>query len=167
METVIKDVFLRLNGTNIKYPHVRKIDYLVQEFKSIITAFLLVLQEEYQIPETSNSESNIDKKQKRKKNKSDLHKELDEVIAKAMSANYTEKVKTDKATLTKVIKKELSLFQNVGTRGFYLSKVYNYLFLIKPTSVESERAFSSGGYFCNKIRSKMNDDTLRTYFQTQ
>jgi len=30
---------------------------------------------------------------------------------------------------------------------------------IPPTSVESERAFSSAGYFCSKLRSRFNDDS--------
>lgn len=77
-----------------------------------------------------------------------------------MSTNYADIVKSDKASLTKIIKQELALFQSVGNRGFYMSKVYNYLLMIKPTSVESERAFSSAGYFCNKLRSRMNDNTL-------
>lgn len=90
-----------------------------------------------------------------------------------MSANYVDKVKANKTNLAKVIKQELTLFQNVGTRGFHLTKVYNYLLMIKPTSVESERAFSSSGYFCNKLRTRLNDGTLdhlsslRTFFQTK
>lgn len=90
-----------------------------------------------------------------------------------MSANYADKVKTNKTNLTKIIKQELSLFQTVGNRGYHLTKVYNYLLMIRPTSVESERAFSSSGYLCNKLRTRMNDGTLdhlsslRTFFQTK
>ena len=41
-----------------------------------------------------------------------------------------------------------------------LEKLYAALKTIKPTSVEAERAFSALGYFANKIRNRLNDDTL-------
>lgn len=67
----------------------------------------------------------------------------------------------------------MRLMEAGGGRGRYLSKAYEYLLSIKPTSVESERVFSSAGYLCPKIRCRMNDHTLdnlsflRTYFQTK
>ncbi len=100
-----------------------------------------------------------------------MHFELDTAITKAMSVNYADRVKSNKTNLTKILKQELTLFQTVGTRGHYLSQVYYHLLVIKPTSVESERAFSASGYFAKKIRSRLNDDTLdalcmlRSHFQ--
>ena len=46
-----------------------------------------------------------------------------------------------------------------GRRGDYLERICSYLMTIKPTSVESERAFSSAGNFVVKIKSCLNDDT--------
>lgn len=68
---------------------------------------------------------------------------------------------------------EMALHENGGDRGKFLTRAYNYLLTIKPTSVESERAFSTAGYFCNKLRSRLNDSTLdalmmlRSYFLSQ
>lgn len=65
----------------------------------------------------------------------------------------------------------MRLLEGGGGRGRYLTKAYEYLRGVKPTSIESERAFSSAGYLCPKIRCRMNDNTLdnlcflRTYFQ--
>jgi hypothetical protein len=102
--------------------------------------------------------------------KSNLQKELDLVIKEAVLSNHVEKPQPEKS-LTATIKKEMGLFENGGKRGYHLSLAYNFLKGIVPTSVESERAFSSSGYICNKIRSSLNDDTidhlcfLRSYFQ--
>ena len=55
--------------------------------------------------------------------------------------------------------------------GDYLERIYPYLMTIKPTSVESEQAFSSAGNFVVKIRSRLNDETvdelcfLKVHFQ--
>ncbi|KAL0811976.1 hypothetical protein ABMA28_009374 [Loxostege sticticalis] len=46
--------------------------------------------------------------------------------------------------------------------GKYLSMAYNNLISIPPTSVESERAFSSSGYLCNHLRSRLSDKSLDT-----
>jgi len=63
-------------------------------------------------------------------------------------------------TMSSKVQKEMSLFENGGRRGDYLERTYSYLMTIKPTSVESERAFSSAGQFVTKIRSRLNDETL-------
>jgi hypothetical protein len=70
------------------------------------------------------------------------------------------KNETLKKSLTATIKKEMGLFQNGGMRGYHLSLAYDFWMGIVPTSVESERAFSSAGCICNKIRSNLNDDTI-------
>lgn len=128
------------------------------------------------VSEEEESVSNIEeparKKQKKKKLTS-LHMELDGAIKKALSSKPTattvNTTQSDK-NLLKLIRQELNLFENNGNRGLLLTKAYRCLFEIKPTSIESERAFSSAGYICSKIRSRMNDDTLdhlcflRTYF---
>lgn len=107
-----------------------------------------------------------------KKSKSVLHKELDSAISKAL-ATRVDLEKCQPKSLIKIIKQEMKLLEGGGSRGRFLSKAYQYLQGVKPTSIESERAFSSAGYLCPKIRSRMNDRTLdnlcflRTYFQTQ
>lgn len=55
---------------------------------------------------------------------------------------------------------EKAIYDNRGERGVYLSQAYTYLTSILPTSVESERVFSSAGYFCTKIRSSLSDIML-------
>ena len=71
------------------------------------------------------------------------------------------------------VKVEQAMYENGGQRGVYLTEAYNYLKCVLPTSVESERAFSSAGYFCNKIRSTLSDKMLdallflRTHYQEQ
>ena len=45
-------------------------------------------------------------------------------------------------------------------RPKHLELLYKALKTIKPTSVESERAFSAMGFFVTKIRSSMSDKTL-------
>lgn len=45
-------------------------------------------------------------------------------------------------------------------RGKYLNVLYHYLRSIKPTSVDSERAFSIAGGFCTNIRTKLGDESL-------
>jgi hypothetical protein len=79
---------------------------------------------------------------------------------------------TQKETdLIKIIKKEMNLFENGGTRGHHLELAFKYLMSIPPTSIESERAFSAAAYIGNKLRSRLGDGSLdallflRSYFQ--
>ncbi|CAG4943549.1 unnamed protein product [Parnassius apollo] len=80
---------------------------------------------------------------------------------------------TSKEDLLTLLKVEMLLFENGGDRGQLLSKAYRWIRSIKPTSVESERAFSAAGILCNKLRTSLSDKTinclsfLRTYFQQQ
>lgn len=73
--------------------------------------------------------------------------------------------------LVKTIKREVELFEDECARGKYLELVYRSLLTIPPTSVESERAFSTAGKICTKIRSRLNDETvdalcfLRSHFK--
>ena len=59
----------------------------------------------------------------------------------------------------KVIRQEMTLFENGGNRGRYLL-VYDYLLSIAPTSVEAERAFSASGLICSMLRTRLGDETL-------
>ena len=68
------------------------------------------------------------------------------------------------------LKKELKLFEASGTQTQGIEILYNALLTIQPTSVESERVFSTTGTFVNKIRNRLSDETinaltvLKTYF---
>ena len=61
---------------------------------------------------------------------------------------------------SRVVQKEMMLYEITKTRPNNLEKLYAALKTIKPTSVEAERAFSVLGYFGSKIRNRLNDDTI-------
>ena len=65
-------------------------------------------------------------------------------------------------SLLSSLKFELNIAEHTGKRGILLEKVYQMLLTVPPTSVESERIFSSCAYFCNKLRSRLSDTTLNT-----
>ena len=60
------------------------------------------------------------------------------------------------------IKSEMAVFERSGVRGHSLQLVYSNLLSIPPTSVEAERAFSSAGLLCTRIRLRLRDVTLDT-----
>jgi hAT family C-terminal dimerisation region len=64
---------------------------------------------------------------------------------------------------SKAIRKEIAVFEEEEIRGKYLQNCYDYLKNIKPTSVESERAFSASGNFVSKLRSSLEDNTLNAF----
>ena len=57
-----------------------------------------------------------------------------------------------------IIKKEIQLFQATEN----LDKLYICLTTIRPASVEAERAFSVMTLFANKLKNRLNDDTLNS-----
>lgn len=75
--------------------------------------------------------------------------------------------------ITTIMRRKIALYEQTKERRVWLNRVYQYLLSIKPTSVDAERAFSSARQICNKIRSRLNDDTLdmlcflRAYFNQQ
>lgn len=77
------------------------------------------------------------------------------------------------SNLLKLIKQEITVLETEQRRGKYLTMAFNYISTIKPTSIESERAFSAAGIICTKIRTSLNDCTLdticmlRAYFNEQ
>jgi hypothetical protein len=105
-------------------------------------------------------------RQKKRKSKSAM--ELNEAIKKMQTPS---KPTIQTKDVLGFIKREMALFEGGGSRGYYLQQTYDALKVISPTTVESERAFSSAGYLCNKVRSSMNDNTLdslcflRSHFQ--
>ena len=65
---------------------------------------------------------------------------------------------------SRVVQKEMMLYKITKRRpnNLLIEKLYAALKTIKPTSVESERAFSALGYFVSKIRNCLNDVTIDT-----
>ena len=67
---------------------------------------------------------------------------------------------------------DFRMLDETGSRTANLDKLYKALVTIKPTSVESERAFSMGGNFCTKVRNRMAPSTLsalvslKSYFKS-
>ena len=51
-----------------------------------------------------------------------------------------------------IVKRDMSIFEAEGKRGMNLELTYEHSKTIHPTSVKSERAFSSAGQICTKIR---------------
>jgi hypothetical protein len=45
-------------------------------------------------------------------------------------------------------------------RGKHLEYTYKNLLTIRPTSVESERAFSAAAQICTKFRTSLSDESL-------
>lgn len=71
-------------------------------------------------------------------------------------------LKKSKKDLLKVIRSEIKYYDNEGLRGKYLEIVYSCLMTVRPTSVDSERAFSSAGALVTKIRSLLADESIDT-----
>jgi hypothetical protein len=71
------------------------------------------------------------------------------------------------------LNKEIQLFEATGKRTQSLELLYNALLAIKPTSTDSERAFSSAGALLTKLRSRMSDESmnaillLKSFFSNQ
>ena len=59
-----------------------------------------------------------------------------------------------------MLKHEITVAEQTGKRGYYLDKVYKMMLTIPATSVEAERTFSLCTSLCNKLRSRLSDDTL-------
>ncbi len=89
-----------------------------------------------------------------------MKKKLDEAIFRQLNYVVAGKKQENAGDITKCLKKEMSLFEDEGLRGKYLQQVYDLLLTIRPTSVESERAFSAAGVIMNKLRCRLNDQTL-------
>lgn len=89
-----------------------------------------------------------------------LELELYSAIRFAHSIGSRKRNHNPNQSLLATIRKEMTLFECGGSRGKNLENVYQMLMSIPPTSVESERVFSSAAYLCSKIRSRLGDSTL-------
>lgn len=106
-----------------------------------------------------NQDGQVEEVVPNKKTKTTIDDELNEAINIMITSEHKGTHQPAKSLLA-TIKKEITLFEQGGSRGHHLKLIYDCLQTIPPTSVEAERAFSSAGYLCNKIRSNLKDDTL-------
>ncbi|XP_073959312.1 uncharacterized protein [Choristoneura fumiferana] len=97
--------------------------------------------------------------------------ELNLEIQKALAAPNQSASNTVDENLSSLVKVEMALWENGGQRGYYLTIAHQHLGTIPPTSVEPERIFSSAGYICNRLRTRLSDESLdaisvlRTHYQ--
>ena len=78
----------------------------------------------------------------------------------AFVANDKNEEKQCNNVSSRVVQKEIMLYEIIKRKPNNLEKLYAALKIIKPTSVEAERAFSALGYFMSKIRNRLNDNTI-------
>ena len=69
-------------------------------------------------------------------------------------------IKTGPETLTDTFAKEMGLYAASRQETERIRLIKNAVFIVPPTSVEAERAFSASGLFVTKIRSRLSDKTL-------
>lgn len=127
----------------------------------------LVEDEEEEIPENDESPT------KKLKSVNDFLDSINKLVNESMRPKKDEGRTTAFGNYNEV-KTEIRLFELSETlqRGKNLEFAYQSLLSVTPTSVESERAFSSAGLFCTKIRSRLSDKNLstllflRAYFKT-
>ena len=84
-------------------------------------------------------------------------KSITDELNKTFKKAYLHSIQIRRETLSVKIQKEMLLFENGGTLSDFLQRAYNFLMTIKPTSVESERAFSEAGLFATKKRSRLGN----------
>ncbi|GFV52941.1 uncharacterized protein TNCV_2876091 [Trichonephila clavipes] len=80
----------------------------------------------------------------------DSEKELS--LEQTLELAITRKISTNQNTIqklaiSKIIRREIDLFEDERFRGKYLEKVYHELLTIPSTSVDVERAFPTAGNF--------------------
>ena len=73
-------------------------------------------------------------------------------------------VATSLCTLQEILKQEMNVFEATKKRPIKLELLFNVLLSIPPTSVEAERAFSAAGLLVTKLRSRLSDESLRSYY---
>ncbi len=89
---------------------------------------------------------------------STMEDRLNEAIAITLSVKM--KSTTAPSGLSSLLTKELAVAEQSGKRGYLLDLAYQHLLTVPPTSVEAERVFSSAGFLCTKLRSRLGDKTL-------
>ncbi len=57
-------------------------------------------------------------------------------------------------------KAEFTAFARTGNRTENVTKLYDALLTIKPSSTDVERVFSTTNWYCSKFRSRLSDKSL-------
>lgn len=89
------------------------------------------------------------------------------------AVNEAQKRKHNDENKSELLGKELRVFEATGERTQNLNIIYNALMSIPPTSVESERVFSTAGLFITKMRTRLSDRSinclcfLKSYFRSK
>ncbi|CAG9828467.1 unnamed protein product [Diabrotica balteata] len=87
-----------------------------------------------------------------------LEQELEIELKRERENFYNQKKTGSQKDYEKILKKEMTVYETEGVKGDHLSMVYDYLMTLKPTSVETKRAFSATGCMCRSVRKLMNRD---------
>jgi hypothetical protein len=149
-------------------PNISKNDHFTKINKNVIATFITKLLKRLLNKNASNnstSEVEIEKVVnddlfiQGRTMKEKLYNTLKETLQSRRDDNYND-ISTKE--IQKAVKKEMELFEKGSHRGKYLKLAYAYLITVKPTSIESERAFSTAGWFCSKIRSNLGEQTLHS-----
>lgn len=146
----------------LQYLHNKNENVLCKEFKPLSKSLLIK-----KIHELSNlfqknigEVNNDEEEDKEVLNDLSFVDQMNERIKKHSKPIESFKPSSDATSTKKMLKDELDYFERTGIRGPTLELIYNALMLILPTSVESERAFSTAGWIKNKVRSTMGDNFL-------
>lgn len=132
-----------------------------KELQKMANSFFKRLSIEEKLNANSDGEDEQDSSTEKEKQ---ISLSFEEKLQKALlgassSSRPTQKDQAGLSSLTNLTN-DFKLYEAQNKRTPNLEFLYNALLTIKPTSVESERAFSAGGGFATKIRSRLNDNTL-------
>ena len=62
----------------------------------------------------------------------------------------------------KSLNQEFTVYEATGKRTQNLDGLYNHLLTIRPTSIDSERAFSNANNFVTRLRNRLSDRSINT-----
>lgn len=91
-----------------------------------------------------------------------IKEKLQLAIRKKIDINSTLSIRRQQKpnSVHQCVKTEMQYFRKEGIQGKYLKMAFAALMTTRPTSVESERAFSAAGTICTKIRSRLSDNSI-------
>ncbi|XP_013185171.1 uncharacterized protein LOC132903749 isoform X1 [Amyelois transitella] len=110
-------------------------------------------------PEEENCEKSAEENVNEEAQGMSMKQKLQETIQRRRVTMKSKK-KTTNIDLESLLRVEMAVFENGGGRGQYLTKCFEYLKTIPPTSVEAERAFSAVSNVCSRVRSSLKDNSL-------
>ena len=148
-----EDTFFNLPPTNKIATFVKNI------LESLSRTDLRSQHEPYTINLDEDSEDELPLSRLKTAENLSLKTKLDKAITNAMKP-VQQQLKGKSDDVLKVVKTEMILFENGGLRGLHLQRCYELLITVQPTSVESERVFSSASSLATRIRSRLADSTL-------